>query len=112
MTSFTPRSSIKTQFYDLIETMKQNFNLGIVSIIIPGESSSHAHIYGYYNEKLINLWFYCYIVHAGKGNFQIKMLSLFTIVDAKGKEFDEGELRVARGVPLFPTTLLPSEHMQ
>jgi len=28
----------------------------------------------------------------GKGNFQIKLLSLFTVIDTKGKESDESEL--------------------
>jgi hypothetical protein len=49
----------------------------------------------------------------GKGNFQIKILSLFTVADAKGKELDEGELMRWLGeAPLFPTSLLPSKHVR
>jgi hypothetical protein len=48
----------------------------------------------------------------GNGNFQIKLLSLFTVVDAKGKETDEGELlRWLAEAPWFPTSLLPSKYL-
>jgi hypothetical protein len=49
----------------------------------------------------------------GKGDFQIKLLSLITVADAKGKEIDEGELmRWLAEVVWFPTALLPSEHLR
>jgi hypothetical protein len=49
----------------------------------------------------------------GKGNFQIKLLSVFTVANAKGKELDEGELMRWLGeAPLFPTSLLPSKHVR
>ena len=49
----------------------------------------------------------------GKGNLQIKLLSLFTVADAKGKETDEGELlRWLAEAPWFPTALLPSQYLQ
>ena len=49
----------------------------------------------------------------GKGTFQIKLLSIFTISDApKGKELDESELmRWLAEAPLFPTALLPSSFL-
>ncbi len=48
----------------------------------------------------------------GKGNFKIKLLSLIKIVDATGKEVDQGELlRWLGETPIFPTALLPSENL-
>ena len=49
----------------------------------------------------------------GKGAFQIKLLSIFTIADApRGKELDESELmRWLAEAPLFPTALLPSNYL-
>jgi len=48
----------------------------------------------------------------GKGNFQIKLLSLFTVVDTKGNETDESELlRWLAETPWFPTSLLPSKYL-
>jgi hypothetical protein len=48
----------------------------------------------------------------GTGNFQIKLLSLFTVIDAKGKETDESELlRWIAETPWFPTSLLPSKYL-
>ena len=48
----------------------------------------------------------------GKGNFQIKLLSLFTVADTKGKESDESELlRWLAETPWFPTALLPSKYL-
>jgi hypothetical protein len=48
----------------------------------------------------------------GKGNLQIKIMSLFTVADAKGKETDEGELlRWLAEAPWFPTALLPSKYL-
>jgi hypothetical protein len=49
----------------------------------------------------------------GKGVFQIKLLYIITIADAtKGKELDESELmRWLAEAPLFPTALLPSNHL-
>ena len=48
----------------------------------------------------------------GKGNFQIKLLSLFTVVDTKGNESDESELlRWLAETPWFPTSLLPSKYL-
>ena len=49
----------------------------------------------------------------GKGNLQIKLLSLFTVADANGKETDEGELlRWLAEAPWFPTALLPSKYLR
>lgn len=48
----------------------------------------------------------------GKGNFQIKLLSIFTVADTKGKESDESELlRWLAETPWFPTALLPSKYL-
>jgi hypothetical protein len=48
----------------------------------------------------------------GKGNFQIKLLSLFTVVDAKGNKSDESELmRWLAETPWFPTSLLPNKYL-
>jgi hypothetical protein len=48
----------------------------------------------------------------GKGNFQIKLLSLFTVVDTRGSESDESELlRWLAETPWFPTSLLPSKYL-
>ena len=49
----------------------------------------------------------------GHGNLQIKLLSLFTIADAKGKETDEAELmRWLAERTWFPTALLPSKYVR
>jgi len=49
----------------------------------------------------------------GMGNLKVKLLSLIKIVDAKGKETDQGELlRWLGEATLFPTALLPSENLQ
>lgn len=50
----------------------------------------------------------------GKGNFQIKLMSIFTIADApKGKELNESELlRWLGEAPLFPTALLPNNFLE
>ena len=50
----------------------------------------------------------------GKGSFQIKLFSAFTVGNAtKGKELDEAELvRWLAEAPLFPTDLLPSKNFQ
>ena len=48
----------------------------------------------------------------GKGNFQIKLLSLFTVVDTKGNESDESELlRCLAKTSWFPTSLLPNKYL-
>ncbi|MGN6346992.1 MAG: DUF6920 family protein [Candidatus Nitrosocosmicus sp.] len=48
----------------------------------------------------------------GKGNFKIKLLSLVTVADTKGKESDESELmRWLAESPWFPTALLPSKYL-
>jgi len=48
----------------------------------------------------------------GKGNFQIKLLSLFTVANTKGNESDESELlRWLAESPWFPTALLPSKYL-
>lgn len=49
----------------------------------------------------------------GTGNLKVKLLSLIKIVDAKGRETDQGELlRWLGEAPLFPTALLPSENLR
>jgi len=49
----------------------------------------------------------------GKGNLKVKFLSLIKIVDAKGRETDQGELlRWLGEALLFPTALLPSENLR
>jgi hypothetical protein len=49
----------------------------------------------------------------GTGNLKVKLLSLIKIVDAKGRETDQGELlRWLGEAPLFPTALLPSENLK
>jgi Family of unknown function (DUF6544) len=49
----------------------------------------------------------------GTGNLKVKLLSLIKIVDAKGRETDQGELlRWLGEAPLFPTALLPSDNLQ
>ena len=49
----------------------------------------------------------------GTGNLKVKLLSLIKIVDAKGRETDQGELlRWLGEALLFPTALLPSENLQ
>jgi hypothetical protein len=50
----------------------------------------------------------------GKGSFQIKLLSAFTVENAtKGKELDEAELMGwLAEAPVFPTALLPSKNLQ
>ncbi|HET6590816.1 MAG TPA: DUF6544 family protein [Candidatus Nitrosocosmicus sp.] len=49
----------------------------------------------------------------GRGAFQIKIMSIFTISDApRGKELDQSELmRWLAESPLFPTALLPSNYL-
>jgi uncharacterized protein DUF6920 len=49
----------------------------------------------------------------GRGTFQIKIMSIFTIADdPTGKELDESELmRWLAEAPLFPTALLPSSYL-
>lgn len=48
----------------------------------------------------------------GRGNFQIKLLSLFTVADTKGNESDESELmRWLAETPWFPTSLLPNKYL-
>lgn len=48
----------------------------------------------------------------GRGNFQIKLLSLFTVADTKGNQSDESELmRWLAETPWFPTDLLPSKYL-
>ena len=43
---------------------------------------------------------------------QIKLLSLFTVADTKGKESDESELmRWFAETPWFPTSLLPNKYL-
>ncbi|MBA3285785.1 MAG: hypothetical protein H0U27_12105 [Nitrosopumilus sp.] len=47
----------------------------------------------------------------GKRYLQIKLLSLFTVEDAKGKEIDEGEfLRCLSEAPWLSTDLLPNQY--
>ncbi len=49
----------------------------------------------------------------GFGRMQIKLLSTFKLVDAKGEEFNQGELvRWLSETPWFPTALLPSENIR
>jgi hypothetical protein len=49
----------------------------------------------------------------GTGDFQIKLMSLVTVAEARGEETDEGELmRWLAETVWFPTALLPSEHLQ
>lgn len=49
----------------------------------------------------------------GKGDFQIKLLSLITVAEARDRETDEGELlRWLAETVWFPTALLPSEHLR
>ena len=49
----------------------------------------------------------------GEGNLKIKLLSTIKLADAKGKEFDQGEIiRWLAEAPLFPTALLPSEKIK
>ena len=49
----------------------------------------------------------------GTGNLKVKLLSLIKIVDAKGRETNQGELlRWLGEAPLFPTALLPSENLR
>jgi len=49
---------------------------------------------------------------ADYGNLKVSLLNLFTVVDAKGNEINEGELQrwLAESV-WFPTNLLPSENV-
>jgi hypothetical protein len=49
----------------------------------------------------------------GKSNFQIELLSLFTVVDERNsRELDESELqRWLAETPWFPTALLPSRYL-
>ncbi len=49
----------------------------------------------------------------GSGRMQIKLLSTIKLVDAKGEEFNQGELvRWLSETPCFPTALLPSENLR
>ncbi len=49
----------------------------------------------------------------GSGRMQIKLLSAFKLLDAKGSEFNQGELvRWLSETPWFPTALLPSENLK
>ncbi len=49
----------------------------------------------------------------GSGRMQIKLLSIIKLVDAKGEEFNQGELvRWLSETPWFPTALLPSENLR
>lgn len=49
----------------------------------------------------------------GKGNMLIKLMSAFTIADAKGPELDEGALqRFLAECTWFPTALLPSRNLR
>ena len=49
----------------------------------------------------------------GRGNLKVKLLSIIKLVDAKGKETDQGELlRWLAETPWFPTALLPSEKLK
>ncbi len=49
----------------------------------------------------------------GSGRMQIKLLSLIRLVDAKGEEFNQGELvRWLSELPWFPTALLPSYNLR
>ncbi len=49
----------------------------------------------------------------GFGRMQIKLLSIIRLVDAKGEEFNQGELvRWLSETPWFPTALLPSENLR
>jgi len=53
------------------------------------------------------------VYYNGEGNLRVKLLSLIKIVDAKGKEIDQGELlRWLGEAPWFPTALLPSEKLR
>jgi len=53
------------------------------------------------------------IYYDGKGNLKVKLLSIIKLVDAKGKNFDQGELlRWLAETPWFPTALLPSENLK
>ncbi|OOV13276.1 DUF6544 family protein [Flavobacterium sp. LM4] len=48
----------------------------------------------------------------GKGNLKVSLFNLFTVVDGKGSEINEGEMQrwIAESV-WFPTNLLPSENI-
>jgi len=49
----------------------------------------------------------------GKGYMKVKLLSIIKIIDAKGKELDQGALiRWLSEAPWFPTALLPSEKLR
>jgi len=49
----------------------------------------------------------------GKGDFQIKLLSLITVAEARDRETDEGEhMRWLAEALWFPTALLPSENLR
>ncbi|SHL35994.1 DUF6544 family protein [Flavobacterium chilense] len=49
---------------------------------------------------------------ADKGNLKVSLFNIFTVVDAKGREINEGEMQrwLAESV-WFPTNLLPSENI-
>ena len=49
----------------------------------------------------------------GKGYMKVKLLSVVKIIDARGKELDQGALiRWLGEAPWFPTALLPSEKLK
>ncbi len=49
----------------------------------------------------------------GFGRMQVKLLSTFKLVDAKGEEFNQGELmRWLSETPWFPTALVPSDNIR
>jgi len=53
------------------------------------------------------------VYYEGSGRMQIKLLSIIKLVDAKGEEFNQGELvRWLSETPWFPTALLPSENLK
>ncbi len=50
---------------------------------------------------------------SGKGRLVVSLFSLFTVVDAKGEHYDQGELLRWLGESvLYPTNLLPGERLQ
>ncbi len=51
--------------------------------------------------------------YQGSGGMKIRLFSIFNLVDAKGEEFNQGELvRWLSETPWFPTALLPSENLR
>ena len=50
---------------------------------------------------------------AGKGRLIVSPFSLFNVVDAKGEQYNQGELLRWLGESLlYPTNLLPNERLQ